>query len=76
MPDLKETVKSGWHSKGDFKDKGKDRIAGLIGRDKGNTSIPAAERSSRPLSSLKDPASFPPPPKHVHALPNQVTSMS
>lgn len=75
MPDLKEIAKSGWHSKGDFKDRGKDRIAGLVGRGKDNTSIPAEHRKSRPLSSLTDPDLFPPPPKHVHARPNQVTSI-
>lgn len=85
MPDFKELAKGGWHPKGkdgnseswrgDFK--GLNQVAGWVGKGKEPT-VPAAERTSRPLSTLKDPASFGPPPKHINyhggaALPTQVS---
>jgi hypothetical protein len=87
MPDLKEIAKSGWHPKGkdgkseswrgDFK--GINQVAGWMGKGKDNgSSIPAEYRASRPLSSLKDPSSFGPPPKHINyhgvAESNEVTA--
>ncbi|EON62146.1 hypothetical protein W97_01365 [Coniosporium apollinis CBS 100218] len=75
MPDFKEIAKSGWHPKsksgkaeGGWRSefKGADQIAGWIGKKKGSSSgDDAANRQSAPLSSLKDPAAFGPPPKHV-----------
>ena len=84
MPDFKEIAKSGWHPKGkdgkgeswrsDFKVI--NQVAGLVGKGKDSgSSIPAEYRTSRPLSSLKDPASFGPPPKHFHTTePSQVSN--
>lgn len=85
MPDFKELANSGWHPKGkdgktreswkgDFK--GVNQVAGWMGKGK-SPSRDASEHVSRPLSSLKDPAAFGPPPKNVNyhdgaALPNQV----
>lgn len=49
-----------------------------MGRGKSDEAVKAREHMSRPLSSLKDPASFGPPPKNVNyhggaALPNEIT---
>jgi hypothetical protein len=86
MSGLKETLKGGWHPKGkdgkskeswrgDFK--GINQVAKWTGRGKSSTDE-AKDHVSRPLSSLKDPAAFGPPPKNVNyhggaALPNQIT---
>ncbi|KAJ5764809.1 hypothetical protein N7520_004368 [Penicillium odoratum] len=72
MSGFSNVVKGGWHPKGkdgskeswrgDFK--GINQVAGWMGKGKD----PSSERSehvSQPLSSLKDPASFGPPPKHI-----------
>jgi hypothetical protein len=85
MPDFKELANGGWHPKGkdgktreswkgDFK--GVNQVAGWMGKGK-SPSRDESEHVSRPLSSLKDPAAFGPPPKNVNyhdgaALPNQV----
>jgi hypothetical protein len=84
MPDFKEIAKGGWHPKGkdgkseswrsDFK--GINQVSGWLGKGK-DSSTSAADRTSRPLSSLKDPSSFGPPPKHINyhgaaAVPNKV----
>jgi hypothetical protein len=37
-----------------------------MGKGRDNSSKEAAEHQSAPLSTLKDPSLFPPPPKHVH----------
>ncbi|OJD19584.1 hypothetical protein AJ78_00441 [Emergomyces pasteurianus Ep9510] len=73
MSGLRGMVKDGWHPKGkdggkeswrgDFK--GINQVAGWVGKGKSN-SDGRAEHASRPLASLKDPASFPPPPKHIN----------
>ena len=86
MPDFKEMAKGGWHPKGkDGKskeswrgdNKGINQVAGWIGKGK-DPSTKAQDHVSRPLSTLKDPAAFGPPPKNVNyhggaALPNQIT---
>ncbi|KFY23078.1 hypothetical protein V493_06111 [Pseudogymnoascus sp. VKM F-4281 (FW-2241)] len=70
---IRDTVKKNLQSKGtdgkpkeswrgDFK--GIDQISGLMGRGKGQTTDSSASQYvARPLSSLKDPSSFGPPPK-------------
>ncbi|CAP79055.1 Pc06g00620 [Penicillium rubens Wisconsin 54-1255] len=83
MSGLRNTIKGGWHPegkeggkeswRGDFK--GINQVAGWMG--KGNESN--SDRSnhvSQPLSALKDPSAFGPPPKHTKyhgaaAAPNQ-----
>jgi hypothetical protein len=86
MPDFKELAKGGWHPKGkDGKskeswrgdNKGINQVAGWMGKGK-DTNAQAHDHVSRPLSTLKDPAAFGPPPKNVNyhggaALPNQIT---
>jgi hypothetical protein len=86
MPDFKELAKGGWHPKGkDGKskeswrgdNKGINQVAGWIGKGK-DPNAKAHDHVSRPLSSLKDPAAFGPPPKNVNyhggaALPDQIT---
>ncbi|KAJ9269978.1 hypothetical protein DTO212C5_3948 [Paecilomyces variotii] len=84
MSGFRGVMKDGWHPKGkdggqeswrrDFK--GIDQVAGWLGKGKDTT--PREEHVSRPLSSLKDPASFGPPPKHINyhgaaAVPNRTT---
>ncbi|KAF2757020.1 hypothetical protein EJ05DRAFT_501563 [Pseudovirgaria hyperparasitica] len=67
--------KNGWHPekkeswRGD--NKGLNQVAGWMGKGKqGGSSASALERAnnhqSAPLSTLKDPSSFGPPPKHQH----------
>ncbi|KAM0129221.1 hypothetical protein ACHAP3_007954 [Botrytis cinerea] len=73
MSGFKDTLKGGWHPKakdgkakeswrGDFK--GLNQVAGWMGKGK-DPREEALEHNSRPLSSLKDPSSFGPPPKSV-----------
>ncbi|ODM21925.1 hypothetical protein SI65_02769 [Aspergillus cristatus] len=85
MSDFRTIMKEGWHPKArdggkeswrsDFK--GINQVAGWMGKGK-DSSSEKSEHTSTPLSSLKDPASFGPPPKHVKyhgpsALPNETT---
>jgi hypothetical protein len=86
MSGLKNIAQGGWHSKskdgkskeswrGDFK--GVNQVAGWMGKGK-DSNTEAQEHVSRPISTLKDPAAFGPPPKHVNyhggaALSNQIT---
>ncbi|BAE56005.1 unnamed protein product [Aspergillus oryzae RIB40] len=85
MSGIKGVFKEGWHPKGkegqkeswrgDFK--GINQVAGWMGKGKDKDSE-REEHVSRPLSSLKDPAAFGPPPKHIKyhgaaAVPNQTT---
>ncbi|KAJ5948349.1 hypothetical protein N7466_001364 [Penicillium verhagenii] len=73
MSGLSNMVKGGWHPKGkeggkeswrgDFK--GINQVAGWMGKGK-DPSSDRSEHVSQPLSSLKDPASFAPPPKHIN----------
>ncbi|PLB33772.1 uncharacterized protein BDW47DRAFT_87163 [Aspergillus candidus] len=74
MSGLRGVIKEGWHPKGreggkeswrgDFK--GINQVAGWMGKG-GSKDGETEERVSRPLSSLKDPKSFGPPPKHIQA---------
>ncbi|OCL12540.1 hypothetical protein AOQ84DRAFT_334112 [Glonium stellatum] len=85
MSGFKGLAKGGWHPKGkdggkeswrgDFK--GINTVAGWVGKGK-DPAQEAREHESTPLSTLKDPASFGPPPKHVNyhdtaAVPNATT---
>ncbi|KAL4986166.1 hypothetical protein BDW68DRAFT_163635 [Aspergillus falconensis] len=86
MSGFKGIMKDGWHPKGregrkeswrnDFK--GVNQVAGWMGRGKDPKDEERENHVSRPLSSLKDPSSFGPPPKHIKyhgaaALPNETT---
>ncbi|KAJ6117301.1 hypothetical protein N7512_007026 [Penicillium capsulatum] len=86
MSGFGKVMKEGWHPKskegkseswrGDFK--GINQVAGWMGKGKDTTSSDRSDHVSQPLSSLKDPASFAPPPKNVNfhgpsALPNETT---
>ncbi|KAI9789565.1 MAG: hypothetical protein M1816_005972 [Peltula sp. TS41687] len=70
MSGIKKVVKGGWHPekdswRGDFK--GINQVASLVGKGKKtNASSSSHEHRSAPLSTLKDPAVFGPPPKHVN----------
>ncbi|KZF24073.1 hypothetical protein L228DRAFT_244946 [Xylona heveae TC161] len=86
MSGFKDLAKHGWHPKGagaggkeswrgDFK--GINQVAGWMGKGKSPTEE-GQQHVSQPLSSLKDPALFPPPPKHINyhgaaAAPNTLT---
>ncbi|KAL1967463.1 hypothetical protein VTN77DRAFT_3248 [Rasamsonia byssochlamydoides] len=73
MSGLRGVMKEGWHPKGkdggkeswrgDFK--GINQVAGWVGMGKDSSNSGRTEHVARPLSSLKDPASFGPPPKRV-----------
>ncbi|KAI9646089.1 hypothetical protein NHQ30_005529 [Ciborinia camelliae] len=74
MSGFKDTLKGGWHPKGkdgkskeswrgDFK--GINQVAGWMGKGKDTTREDALEHKSVPISSLRDPSSFGPPPKSV-----------
>ncbi|RFU30998.1 hypothetical protein B7463_g5324, partial [Scytalidium lignicola] len=88
MSGFKDTIKGGWHPKGkdgkskeswrgDFK--GINQVAGWMGKGKDpKAGDSSEERIARPLSTLKDPALFGPPPKNVNyhggaALPHKIT---
>ncbi|RDW84567.1 hypothetical protein BP6252_02157 [Coleophoma cylindrospora] len=86
MSGFKDIAKGGWHPKGkdgnskeswrgDFK--GINQVAGWMGKGK-SSSGEAPEHTSQPISTLKDPSSFGPPPKNANyhggaAFPNQTT---
>ncbi|KAH8909610.1 hypothetical protein BR93DRAFT_975845 [Coniochaeta sp. PMI_546] len=60
MSGLKDIVKHGWHPDKDVPIK--DSLKGLVGKgDKKERTY----HTPTPITSLRDPASFPPPPKHV-----------
>ncbi|KAI9838115.1 MAG: hypothetical protein M1819_006271 [Sarea resinae] len=82
---FKGISKGGWHPqgkgggketwRGDFK--GIDTVAGWMGK-KRDPHADEEEHMSRPLATLKDPALFPPPPKHINyhgpaAAPDRLT---
>ncbi|KAG8528867.1 uncharacterized protein KY384_006556 [Bacidia gigantensis] len=86
MEKTKSVVKSGWQAKGkdggkeswrgDFK--GINQVTSKFGYGKSSSSNTPQEHVSRPLTSLKDPAAFGPPPKNVNyhggaAVPNSIT---
>ncbi|KAI1282446.1 hypothetical protein F5Y07DRAFT_240096 [Xylaria sp. FL0933] len=62
----KDVVKNGWHPEKNGSSL-KSQVKGLVGR--GETSSPSSREGyvPPPRSSLRDPASFGPPPKHVAA---------
>ncbi|KAI0804059.1 hypothetical protein GGR55DRAFT_330584 [Xylaria sp. FL0064] len=62
----KDVVKNGWHPEKNGSSL-KSQVKGLVGR--GDTSSPSSREGyvPPPRSSLRDPASFGPPPKHVAA---------
>ncbi|KAI9766900.1 MAG: hypothetical protein M1840_006197 [Geoglossum simile] len=72
MSGLKDVVKGGWHPKGKdgrkeswrAESKGINQVAGWVGIGKSATTR-NPDHVSRPLSTLKDPAAFGPPPKRV-----------
>ncbi|QGA18472.1 hypothetical protein EYB26_006157 [Talaromyces marneffei] len=71
MSGLRGVMNNGWHPKGkdgskeswrgDFK--GINQVAGWMGKGKDNSKDDGTEHVSQPLASLKDPASFGPPPR-------------
>ncbi|KAF2461902.1 hypothetical protein BDY21DRAFT_329959 [Lineolata rhizophorae] len=73
-PGIRGLTKHGWHPqgkdgqkeswRGDFK--GINTVAGWMGKGKPAGAQDALEHQSTPLSSLRDPSSFGPPPKHTH----------
>lgn len=88
MSGLKDIAKGGWHPKGkdgkskeswrgDFK--GIEQVSRWVGHPKAaNAPSGDNEHVARPISTLKDPSAFGPPPKNVNfhggaALPNQIT---
>ncbi|EXJ54874.1 uncharacterized protein A1O5_12940 [Cladophialophora psammophila CBS 110553] len=86
MSGFRSVMKDGWHPKGrdggkeswrgDFK--GINQVAGWMGKGRDPNKKDGIEHVSRPLSTLKDPASFGLPPKNVNyhggaALPNEIT---
>ncbi|OAL33245.1 hypothetical protein AYO20_07562 [Fonsecaea nubica] len=86
MSGFRSVMKDGWHPKGrdggkeswrgDFK--GINQVAGWMGKTRDPNKKDEGEHVSRPLATLKDPASFGPPPKNVNyhggaALPNEIT---
>ncbi len=86
MSGIRDTIKGGWHPKGkDGKSKeswrgdykGIGQLSGWMGKGKDSSSA-ASEHISQPISQLKDPSAFGPPPKHINyhggaAMPNQTT---
>ncbi|KAL8715615.1 MAG: hypothetical protein Q9220_000952 [cf. Caloplaca sp. 1 TL-2023] len=85
MDKVKGVAKGGWHPKGKdggreswrSDNKGINQVAGWVGKGKSPVDK-ANEHVSRPLTTLKDPVSFGPPPKNVNyhdgaAVPNAVT---
>ncbi|KAJ9605961.1 hypothetical protein H2200_009810 [Cladophialophora chaetospira] len=86
MSGFRGVMKDGWHPKGrdggkeswrgDFK--GINQVAGWMGKKADPNKKDEDQHVSRPLSSLKDPSLFGPPPKNVNyhggaALPNEIT---
>ncbi|RMZ76234.1 hypothetical protein DV738_g5077, partial [Chaetothyriales sp. CBS 135597] len=86
MSGFSSVMKGGWHPKGkeggkeswrgDFK--GISQVAGWMGKAKIGDDAGASPHISRPLATLKDPASFGPPPKNINyhgpaALPTEIT---
>ncbi|KAI2464986.1 hypothetical protein F4781DRAFT_435874 [Annulohypoxylon bovei var. microspora] len=64
MTDWKGIVKNGWHPEKEGTSL-KDQMKGLIGRGENSSSPTSSSHSAMPISSLRDPSSFGPPPKHV-----------
>ncbi|GAM91648.1 hypothetical protein ANO11243_097000 [Dothideomycetidae sp. 11243] len=70
MPDFKGLAKGGWHPSWDNKvsinKTNYKNPKGWVGKKEDNAYERAQEHVSAPLSSLRDPSSFAPPPKHVN----------
>ncbi|KAI9682743.1 MAG: hypothetical protein M1829_006730 [Trizodia sp. TS-e1964] len=75
MSGLKGVIKGGWHPdgkngkkeswRGDYK--GINQVSGWVGKGKNSSNQERAENhQSTPLSSLRDPSSFGPPPKNIN----------
>ncbi|XP_044717544.1 GMP synthase [Hirsutella rhossiliensis] len=67
MSNLKDFVKNGWHPEKEGTTL-RGQVSSLMGRNKDSSSSPPANRAdhvSRPLSDLKDPSGFAPPPRRT-----------
>ncbi|KAI1457240.1 hypothetical protein F4805DRAFT_429398 [Annulohypoxylon moriforme] len=64
MTDWKGIVKNGWHPEKEGTSL-KGQMKGLIGRGDNSSSHASNSHSATPITSLRDPSSFGPPPKHV-----------
>ncbi|KXL47549.1 hypothetical protein M433DRAFT_555 [Acidomyces richmondensis BFW] len=77
MDKVKGLAKGGWHPSGDrpiHRDTWKSDIKGMATGKKKDPYEYARNHQSAPLSSLKDPDSFGPPPKHRDYYPNGTSS--
>ncbi|KAI1755394.1 hypothetical protein F4782DRAFT_403585 [Xylaria castorea] len=70
---LKDVVKGGWHPEKSGSTL-KSQVKGLVGR--GDSSEPREQHVATPRSSLRDPSSFGPPPKHVAAYGRTTTAQA
>ncbi|CAI6336306.1 unnamed protein product [Periconia digitata] len=73
MSGFKDIVKGGWHpeknrasSSSGSSSTGLNKVRGMVGRGGGDATTAAHSHQSAPLTTLVDPASFGPPPKHIH----------
>lgn len=73
MTDWKGIVKHGWHPEKEGTSL-KGQVKSLIGRGDNSTSHAPSSHSAMPITSLRDPSSFGPPPKHVGSGPRSPTS--
>ncbi|OTA66481.1 hypothetical protein K449DRAFT_462497 [Hypoxylon sp. EC38] len=64
MSDWKEIVKHGWHPEKEGTTL-KDQVKGLVSRGDKSSSHSSGHHSAAPISMLRDPSSFGPPPKRV-----------
>lgn len=68
-------VKKGWHPEKEGTSL-RGQVKGLIGRGDKPSSHSSSERSATPISSLRDPSSFGPPPKRTGVSGNEIESRS
>ncbi|KAI9705712.1 MAG: hypothetical protein M1820_005122 [Bogoriella megaspora] len=81
MSGLVNVAKGGWHPEKNngreswrSENKGVNQVAGWVGKGKDTSSLEKGlNHQSTPLSSLKDPSSFGPPPRHVATTGNSQT---
>ncbi|KAL7626814.1 hypothetical protein AAE478_003588 [Parahypoxylon ruwenzoriense] len=64
MTDWKGIVKNGWHPEKEGTSF-KGQVKGLISRGDKSSSHSSSDHSAVPISTLRDPSSFGPPPRHV-----------
>ncbi|XXH05122.1 hypothetical protein Hte_011546 [Hypoxylon texense] len=64
MTDWKGIVKKGWHPEKEGTSL-RGQVKGLIGRGDNSSSQSSSEHTAAPISTLRDPSSFGPPPKRV-----------